>query len=176
MYSVRPSFFYHLPKTAGTSYIYDQEKTTVVIRPDRTVRHNPIWWWEQQHKIEHTMENTKSIVRNPYDRAVSLWLYCSKLWEVHCTLKEFYTTHNFVDKYNTERELCWNTKSSMKDHLTNSKGKIGATVVKLENIHISSRLNANNSRIPYSNLINVNDKSMLRDIFSEDFKEFDYEI
>lgn len=180
--------FIHIPKTAGMNLKRNAIDTLgdSVIKPYRDnhlgykVMHNPYTYWEDKIKNKWCF----TIVRNPYDRAVSMWLYFSEVKEAtenfkNKSLYEFYKT--LTDNI---AEVQWSVTSTQKSFIENKQGTVMCDFFKMESQlnELESKLGfqfthtAHNSRKPYDSnqYLTPLSRKLIENIFQEDFEYFGY--
>ena len=80
--------YFHVPKTSGTNILLNAEEYGDITKGYRAnpERHNPIWYWETNTKLEG--KKLYTTVRNPYARIVSLWNHLNHFKKV--TFEDFF--------------------------------------------------------------------------------------
>lgn len=172
--------FIHIPKTSGINLKANAEKYMEVVQPfDRHSKdfqvlknmHNPYWYFEDLIKDKWTF----SIVRNPYTRIVSQFLFYKK---------NGFQLDNLTSFLQSKKTGIWGSNSTQKSFLLNSKGEVIPEVFKME-----SELNILEKRLgftftqtkintlpyyDYKEYLTKNDKKIIEKVFREDFEQFGY--
>lgn len=178
--------FVHIPKTSGTNFkhnVIKYNKNVVFGLPDKTGRgrllqHQPLHRWEE------LLLNQKvfAIIRNPYARAASQWLYS-------INDKEFLSIYgkvSFIDYWGLsldQTELGWNFTTNQVDFIKSNQGRV-VKVFKLESelklLEKEVKLNFTRTHINaspeynYRRIYNKVSLQVINDLFDRDFIAFDY--
>ena len=176
--------FIHINKTAGTS-INDNIK--MYAKPHYTVK-------EVQEKIglDWFHAFTFTVVRNPYDRVVSQYVYRKKynfenIRTNNISFDEWvkFTYKEKRPEFRKDRRKFFSTQ---KEWLLNKMGKIDIDyIIRFENLNedykvvqekigIKKKLQHYNKteRKPYKNYYSAESKKIIEDYFKDDFEEFNY--
>lgn len=179
-------YFYHVPKTAGSSIIKHEKltylgdiKTEIESIPRR---HDPISIWHERTGIDFNQNNTIAIVRNPYSRMVSYWLFTNAAFDCKLSFKDFLTTENPSDMF-LRKNACYHfTKTTMTQHISSSAKiykfetdlyEIGR-ILKLSNFPHGIKEKSNKYITTWQNYYNSETQKIVLDKFYEDFENFGY--
>lgn len=172
--------FIHIPKTSGTNLKANAERYMKVVEPfnrhskDLNVRkniHNPYWYFEDLIKDKWTF----TIVRNPYTRIVSQMLFYKKLG---------YNFKDLTDFLQTRNSSMWDTRSTQRSFLLNSKGEVIPEAFKMESeLHLLEKklgfafTHTKVNMLPsynWKDYLSKDDEKIIEKIFHEDFEQFSY--
>lgn len=178
--------FIHIPKTSGMSikksiklncpdakYMPEDMFSEEINGTDwREVMHYPYSYWE--HLLEDKW--VFSVVRNPFVRAVSLYVFLKNMY----AFKEKLTDLTFEDLYTGKNKLSTTTQTKM---LTGAKGMV-PNVFKYEDGYsrIEDKLGFKidqkemiNPKYNYLDYYNEEREKLILNVFAEDFETFSYD-
>ena len=178
--------FIHIPKTSGTNLKYNcrmqlkniQEPYRYALNEKRLLQHSPLHVWE------HRVPNRKfiAIVRNPYQRAVSQWLYSLNF---DLFLNKFGNV-SFKDYWQLTFEgFDWNLNTSQNEFIKsnkNNKVKFFKLETELKDLEDFIKVKLTSTKVNSQPTYNYKDyyddyaKSLISNLFEEDFKKFNYDI
>ncbi|MEO1394467.1 MAG: sulfotransferase family 2 domain-containing protein [Cyanobacteria bacterium J06634_5] len=184
------AIFIHVPKTAGTS-IYDLIGYTYI-------GHVPYDWYKSRNSVKYDTYFKFSVVRNPWDRLVSTYVYLKKggnnAMDNHWAKKNlsmFSSFDDFVKKWVTEENVqSWMHFIPQHQYIFDNNDNIQVDyIAKFENLSddfevISDRLNLQRSlphvnagkRKPYQEYYTEETKDIVSSVYAKDVQLFDYEF
>lgn len=171
--TVYQTFFIHLPKNAGTSV-----NEYLKIEPKNRGHHSPTSLIEL-YADRYTTSNSFAIVRNPWDRLVSLYEFRKQ----KNYIKHLKAGHNFKDwllNTNTPRyagNLEWEQQVNV---LSNSSGWLVKSIIKYEELsnyfNDLPHSNVTSSREHYTNYYDYVTRTFVENYFKKDIEMFNYEF
>jgi len=170
--------FIHIPKTSGTNLKYNcrmqlkniQEPYRYALDLNFKIgtQHYPLYMWESEINTNKFI----TIVRNPYSRAVSQWLYTSS----KLSFKDYWKD---VDNNN------WTINTSQNEFIKsnkNNKVKFFKLETELKDLEDFIKVKLTSTKVNSQPTYNYKDyyddyaKSLISNLFEEDFKKFNYDI
>jgi hypothetical protein len=178
--------FFHIPKCGGTSFseiLPNKEKVRLIEHTHLNYRETKKVFYEN-NELEWFMQSNKiAIVRNPLDRAISLYKYIKKHTDHH--LHQRLINHNFTQFCYWIKNIGDSSITTSFEHLSNDKGIIDSelNIFKLETINeelerLSDLVNYKVDKIPYINKTDfyfektIESDLLIKDIFKKDFELF----
>jgi chondroitin 4-sulfotransferase 11 len=182
----RKIIFIHIPKTAGTSILGTLlDNSTIYIRGHKKAQEYSDYEWKESF--------TFGVVRNPYDRFISHWLYHTSNYSglkfskrgidvKNKSLKEYYDIAQIMSqwKYN------WHT---MTQFLTHPSGRPIDYILRYENIEndwaiLCDLLQINKPLLKlkqtphnhYNSYYDKETKNLVSSLYYEDFMNYSYEL
>jgi len=176
-------YFYHVPKTAGSSIIKHEKLTYLGDRKTEFPRrHDPISIWHERTGIDFNQNNTIAIVRNPYSRMISYWLFTNATFNCNLSFKDFLTTENIMDEFLKKNACYHSTKTKMAQHISSSAKiykfetdlpEIGK-ILELPNFPAGIKEKSSKYTTAWKNYYNSETQKIVLDRFYEDFENFSY--
>ena len=179
--------FIHIPRTAGMAVkhaIPDAKTKCIPGIQGEIEQHQPYHYW--QRNVDLADKTVFSIVRDPYKRAISLWLYCTshhKIYSAHLKGTSFQDFWD-IDFANIAPNIRYNMRTTQCEYLTGLSGEMVETVYKIEDglaaleHKINVKLKKNVNSLPtYNYMSHYTEETydLITDIFAEDFEQFGYE-
>jgi hypothetical protein len=177
--------FFHIPKCGGTSFseiLPNKEKVRLIDHTHLNYRDTKKVFYEN-NELEWFMQSKKiAIVRNPFDRAVSLYKYIKKHTDHHLHLRLI--NHDFTQFCYWLKNIGDDSITTSFEHLKNNKELIDSeiNIFKLETINdelerLSDLLGIKVNKIPYINKTNFDyNRTIESDLLIKDFFEKDFEL
>lgn len=191
--------FVHIPKTGGNSILRPLFDTDCplgdVVTNDQL--HQPsgvLFDWNFSHghtaADRHTINNTRyfsfSIIRNPWDRAVSLYFWTKRLNQLYDGIRQFNSFEDFVQDIGS---VLWSRPQ--KEYLYDAKGLVVDFVCRLESIdqdmeYVCKRLNIPTFQVRqinknqlrpdkrYVDYYNTKTKKLIDEFYHQDIEIFRY--
>lgn len=188
--------FIHIPKTSGRNFIINSKKSSKELvdyfsKFHNDFSHQPLWWWENLNLIRNS-DYIFTIVRNPYDRFVSLYNHIKSEIPVQ-DFKNFvkndqifkldYELEKRVGKYKKLLKWrLWHTQSNFiqsQDNNSVNIYKIESDLKQLEEFVGYTFTKTYYNQRPHAHWTQYYDKYTLdaiNTIYKEDFLLFDYKI
>ena len=180
--------FIHIPRTGGTSLKISAPTAINPIEEENVLaqiyQHQPYHHWQKQ--IDLSNKTVFSIVRNPYKRAISLWLFCTQshpIISAHLkgtSLRDFWD----IDVEKLVPAMRYNMRTTQCEFLTGLGGELVDTVFRIEDglepikhrlgIQLKRKANALPS-YSYMTYYTQETYDLITDMFGEDFDQFGYE-
>jgi hypothetical protein len=184
----------HIPKTSGINFIKNSEikaknLTNLHIKFHKHFTHQPLWWWEERGLVK-PLDTIFSIIRNPYDRFVSLYTFIKSLlpisdFDVFIRNDELYTINSLIknDVGDLGNLLIWKVEWPQVKFIESKANnnvklyKIENQLVELENFVGYKFANTHYNKINRSHWSQYYTKYSLDAIYTlykEDFLSFEY--
>ena len=186
--------FIHIPKTSGINLKRNAEIALgdEVFKPyentalGRVIGHNPYSYWEDQIEDKWGF----AIIRNPYERAVSAWLYLktsSLLKQLpekynNLNLYQFYTL--MPDRFTQFKNVEWGARTTQLSFIKNRAGKVSCETFRMEDqlTILETKLgfkftHTKHNAMPsynYNDCLDSRSKLVIEQVFREDFEYFGY--